>query len=67
MNTKHATQPDTDAPAWQFEQYQLGWDFYTAREPLSACKTHEQYKGWWAALNANANTDTDIFLRGGSR
>lgn len=54
-------------PVWQLEQFRLGWDIFTARESLSACKTHEQYRGWWAALNAAANADTDAYLRGGNR
>jgi len=57
--------PDSSVAAW--ESFRLGQDFFTAREPMSACRNAEQRRGYMAALSAASGTDTDIYLRGGQR
>ena len=38
--------------------YQIGWDLYAAGGADSDCRTPEQVKGWWAALQAEVDADT---------
>ena len=51
-------------PQWQYEQYRLGWDRFTAKEAPSACQNAEQLRGYMGALAATNNTDTSIYLQG---
>lgn len=37
-----------------YESHRLGWDLFTAREPLSRCQNFQQRAGWLSALNACA-------------
>ena len=37
--------------------YQIGWDLYAAGGADSDCRTPEQVKGWWAALDADCTCD----------
>lgn len=37
-----------------FEQFQLGWDYYMAHEPIKVCKNVQQRRGWFAANSAEA-------------
>ena len=61
MNT--ATQ-NVNQSAWEYEQFRLGWDRMTAREPLASCTTSAQVDGYMAALRAASNRDNDIYLQG---
>lgn len=40
--------------AAQFAAFQVGYDRFTAREPMSACRNSEQQRGWMAALRSEA-------------
>lgn len=37
-----------------FEQFKLGWDYHTAKEPVSICANAQQRRGWFAANSAEA-------------
>ena len=61
------TQSVATDPSWMWEQFRLGYDYFTAGEQPNVCANAEQRRGWWSALKASADTDTDIYLRGGNR
>lgn len=37
--------------------FQMGWDIYTAGGADSDCRTPEQVRGWWMALDADCTCD----------
>ena len=46
--------------------FQIGWDIYAAGGADSDCRTPEQVRGWWMALDADCTCDllTDMGKRG---
>lgn len=50
--TTATTTPYSLLAAW--EQFRLGWDRHIAKQPITACTTLQQRRGYWAALNAEA-------------
>lgn len=39
-----------------------GWDAYANGEPLEACRSDLEIRGWMAALHAEADSQTDTWL-----
>ena len=37
--------------------FQMGWDIYTAGGADSDCRTPEQVRGWWMALQAEVDAE----------
>lgn len=40
--------------AW--EQFQFGYDIFTAGQDVTVCKSTQQRRGWWAAYAAKDDT-----------
>jgi len=40
------------------KHYQVGYALYIGNQPLSACHNDQQRRGWWAALDADAECAT---------
>ena len=43
-------------PAVAYEQFRLGWDYYTARESYASCANAEQRRGYLAANASEAES-----------
>lgn len=42
--------------------YWRGWDAYANGEPLEGCRSDLEIQGWFAALRADADSQTDAWL-----
>ncbi|GIV73507.1 hypothetical protein [Caldilinea sp.] len=50
-----------EASIWEsFRQYLEGMELYRRGEPVEACENSDQRRGWWDALNADAEMDAPI-------
>jgi hypothetical protein len=49
------------------KHYQVGYALCIARQPLEACQNATQRRGWWAALDAEADAETAAYLSRGVR
>lgn len=50
-----------------FEQFRLGWDYFTAKHDVAVCTNVQQRRGYFAALSAQADTETYAYLTRGNR
>lgn len=60
MNTKNIT-TTTEFPA-SHTQWTEGFNAYMQREALESMPTEQHRRGWWSALSAGSNAETDAHL-----
>ena len=46
----------------RWQHINIGWNLYTDFQLLADCQNEYQERGWWAALKADADTDTAAHL-----
>jgi hypothetical protein len=51
--------------AW--EQWKFGYDIFMAGEDVSVCRSVQQRRGWWSALESQADAETYSYLSRGNR
>lgn len=56
----------SNTPAYQllaaYEQFRLGWDYFTTDEPPTVCANAEQKRGYMAALMSASDAQTFAYL-----
>jgi hypothetical protein len=44
------------------KHHNIGYALYHAGQPVSTCQNEQQVRGWWAALAAESDAETDAYL-----
>jgi hypothetical protein len=44
------------------KHYNVGWSLYMHGQPVSTCQNEQQVRGWWSALAAESDAETDAYL-----